>query len=333
MMTFCEECREMVAYSIKDITMQKKVKGKEIEFIGKEAYCPCCGSGLFVSSLRDYNLKQMDNAYREIEKLIFVDQIQQILQKYNIGKRPLSELLGWGEITLSRYLEGAIPTKQYSEILLEILNDVDVMESILERNKETIADIAYKKCKEAIVKMKSTDTAATAESKIDSVVFYYFAHLSDITPLALQKLLYYAQAFHKVFNGVFLFQNDCEAWAHGPVYSEIYHRYKNFGYDPIDTAIICNNGGMGISNNEKEILDSIINNFGCYSGKVLERMTHSELPWLTTRNGLSDDASSNEIISKDLIADYFEQIKRKYNILNTSDIRDYSEDLFKKLFK
>ena len=62
-------------------------------------------------------------------------------------------------------------------------------------------------------------------------------------------------------------------------------------------------------------------------------MTHSEHPWLVTRNGLSDDKPSNEIIDKELISNYFEQIKQKYNMLNTSDIRDYSKDLFEKLFK
>lgn len=42
---------------------------------------------------------------------------------------------------------------------------------------------------------------------------------------------------------------------------------------------------------------------------------------------------SNEIIDKELISNYFEQIKQKYNMLSTSDVRDYSKDLFEKLFK
>ena len=62
-------------------------------------------------------------------------------------------------------------------------------------------------------------------------------------------------------------------------------------------------------------------------------MTHSEHPWLIARNGLSDDSPSNRIIEKDLIEKYFEEIKRKYNMLNTSDVRDYSKELFEKLFR
>ena len=57
---------------------------------------------------------------------------------------------------------------------------------------------------------------------------------SDITPLALQKLLYYAQGFFKAFTGEYLFHNNCEAWVHGPVYRSVYYKYKNYGYNPIE---------------------------------------------------------------------------------------------------
>jgi uncharacterized phage-associated protein len=334
MMTFCEECREIVPYQIKDVSMEKEIKGKKIKFEGREAYCPQCDSNLFVASLRDYNLKQLDIAFRIVENLITVEGIQQILDKYNIGKRPLSTLLGWGEVTLTRYLDGAIPTKQYSEKLFGILTNPNIMELALERNKTIIAEAAYKKCNEAITKVKNAELLELSlENKIDSVTKYLLLNLMEITPLALQKLLYYVQGFNKVFNGTFLFIDDCMAWAHGPVYSEIYHKYKDFGYNPIDITVSYNETELNISNSEKEVLDSVIRNFGCYSGKILERMTHSEHPWLFARKGLSDDKPSNEIIDKELISNYFEQIKQKYNMLSTSDVRDYSKDLFEKLFK
>ena len=36
-------------------------------------------------------------------KIISKKEIEQILEKYNIGKKPLSLLLGWGEVTVIRY--------------------------------------------------------------------------------------------------------------------------------------------------------------------------------------------------------------------------------------
>ena len=218
--------------------MEKEIKGKKIKFEGKEALCPTCKESLFVASIRDYNLKQLDIAYRTEENLVTADEIQQILDNYNIGKRPLSVLLGWGEVTLTRYLDGAIPTKQYSEKLFEILNNPESMASILENNKELIAEAAYKKCKEAIGRIKCSELLElSSESKIDRITKYLLINSSEITPLALQKLLYYTQGFNKIFNGKFLFKNDCQAWSHGPVYNEVYIKYRNFGYNPIDLTI------------------------------------------------------------------------------------------------
>lgn len=332
MMTFCEECHDMVAYLTEDIMMEKVVKGKFIKFEGRRAYCPTCKNDLYVDSIHDYNLTQLDAAYRKAEKLITVEEILSLLEMYDIGKRPLACLLGWGEVTLNRYVDGAIPTRNYSNTLFEILNDSKAFENLLEKNRDAISDVAYNKSKAAISHAQQSAFKESAdENKIESVAKYLLLNLKEVTPLALQKLLYYSQGFVKVFKGKYLFKNDCEAWVHGPVYADVYHKYKRFGCDPIDVTMPFNMNELNITSSEKEVLDSVINHFGCYSGKVLEKMTHSESPWLETRAGLSDSDLSKEVIQKDLIASYFEKIKQKYDMLNTSDIKDYSRDLFFKL--
>jgi len=335
MIGFCEKCHDMVECSAREVNKIKSIKGKEITYTGKEAYCSECGNEIFVADVRDYNLRMLDKVFREQEKLIPVSDIKIILEKYNIGKRPLSLLLNWGEGTVTRYLNGDIPTKQYSEALKRILVDSNYMAEILEQNKDKIKNHAYSLCKQALERIEN-DTVQKKfelenEGKIESVVKYLLIHCSEITPLALQKLLYYAQGFYKVFHGEYLFKEDCEAWVHGPVYRNVYHKYKDHGYNPIEE----NNSeyeGFVLTEAEKEIIDSITTNFGCYSGKILERMTHIETPWRVTRKGLGEHESSDRIINKELIADYFSGIKSKYNMLNISDIKDYSADLFKKLY-
>jgi putative zinc finger/helix-turn-helix YgiT family protein len=328
---FCEKCHEMVEYSIKEVKKEKNIKGKNIKYIGKEAYCNECGSEIFVPEIRDYNLAMLDKAYREKEGLISVAEIELILKKYDVGKRPLSLLLGWGEGTLTRYLDGDIPSKQYSDILKRLLSDSNYMKEILEQNKDKITDLAYRRISNALEKNEIAVETIEPEDKIDYVVKYLLTNSLDITPLALQKLLYYAQGFYKAFTGEFLFHNNCEAWVHGPVYRSIYYKYKDYGYNPIEEKNY-NYGEIKLTAVEKELLDSIIRNFGCYSGKVLEKMTHVEEPWRATRKGLSDNEGSDRIIAKELIAKYFNEIKSKYDMLNISDIRDYSTDLFSKIY-
>ena len=45
-------------------------------------------------------------------------EIKLIIEKYNIGKRPLSIILGLGEVTITRYLnDDSKPNSQISELL------------------------------------------------------------------------------------------------------------------------------------------------------------------------------------------------------------------------
>ncbi len=65
---FCENCRDMVDYSVKAVNKEKTIKGKTIRYVGKEAYCEACKEEIFVAEIRDYNLMQLDTAYREVEE-------------------------------------------------------------------------------------------------------------------------------------------------------------------------------------------------------------------------------------------------------------------------
>ena len=96
----------------------------------------------------------LDKAYREQENLISVSEIENILEKYDIGKRPLSLLLGWGEGTLTRYLNGDIPTMQYSDVLKRILESPYQMSEVLEQNKDKITERAYNLCKSPMEKVE-----------------------------------------------------------------------------------------------------------------------------------------------------------------------------------
>ena len=188
---FCEKCRDMVEYYVKTVDKEKEIKGRKLKYVGKVAYCDECKEEIFVPEIRDYNLRALDDAYREAENLIKVDDIEQILEKYDIGKRPLSLLLGWGEGTLTRYVGGDTPTKPYSDLLKRILVDEDYYREILKDNKDKISDVAYSKSINAVenISIKS----GVVINKLESAVKYLLMQTSEITPLALQKLLYFAQ--------------------------------------------------------------------------------------------------------------------------------------------
>lgn len=326
---FCEECRKDVNFVVIEKQMIATIKGETYNYNGKIAHCLDCNSEIYVDEINDFNLKALYDEYRKKNNIISLDKILNICYKYKIGKRPLSLLLGWGEQTFSRYCDGDIPTKQYSDILKKIYEDPFFYNQILEENKNNLkTEVAYKKSKIAVEKLINKKDL-TKKSKINTVVNYLLDKCEDVTPLALQKLLYYIQGFYYAFNNKFLFVEDCQAWTHGPVYPEVYHKYKDYKFDSIECNTKINDSVFMSS--EIAILDSIVKNFCCYSGKVLEKFTHSEYPWLSARGSLTEIEASNQIIYKEDIGKYFKMVKEKYNMINPNDIESYTQKMFKQI--
>ncbi|MHA4096156.1 type II toxin-antitoxin system antitoxin SocA domain-containing protein [Bacillus cereus] len=326
MLTFCEFCRDMVNYSVEDVSKITVIRGKEYRYIGKETFCKECESNIFVSEIRDYNLEQLDHVYRKQEQLVTISQINEILEKYKIGKRPLSLLLGWGEVTLTRYINGDIPTKQYSDILKRLGSEPSFMLDILEKNKDLITQKAYKVSKEAIAKLQ--ENISTKGTKIEEVAQYILSKNDDLTPLALQRLLYYAQGFCKVFTGAYLFEEDCEIGSRGPVYRVVLDKYKVYRYDNLE--VNCEDIKY-LTETEKELLDCIITTLGAYSGKSLEKMIQFDLISKIDDSELEDYESSKFILEKEEIDNCFNRIKQAYNLVQVSDIKQYSIEVFIKL--
>ena len=158
----------------------------------------------------------------------------------------------------------------------------------------------------------------------------WFLAKKSMTHKKLQKLCYYAQAWYcALYDGTPLFEDEIQAWVHGPVYRDIYYRYRDYHFDPIASASDFDD--TILTTQEKTVFDSVINYFCCYSGKVLEHFTHNETPWLSARKDLSASAPSERIITQESIHEYFSAIKDKYHMVTPNDIRVYAQDMFTNL--
>ena len=127
----------------------------------------------------------------------------------------------------------------------------------------------------------------------------------SMTPLKLQKLLYYAQAWHLLAFDKPLFDEDMQAWAHGPVVPSVYHEFKEYGFN----SILEYKGAEEIDEESEAILSQVADIYGEFSAKRLEAMTHQEAPWRDARGGLAPEARCEAVIPKDAIKAYF---KRTY---------------------
>ena len=327
-LAFCEYCMNENEYDVHKENKISILKDEEISYMAKEAVCNNCGNEIFVSDICDYNLKTLYDEYRKKHNIIKVIELKNITIKYCINAEALSLLLGWRKETISRYLDGDMIANSHYDILKKIYENPAYYSIILQTNKERIEPIDYNRSRQAV---KSALSKSITEEKIDAVIKYLLIRCEDFTPLTLQKLLYYVQAFYFVFTDKFIFNEDCEASMRGPLFTNVYERYQQFGYEEINKEILANDK-LNLEDVERNVVESVIKFYSCYSGKILEQMTRNESPWILTRTNVINENNKNEktnrIIEKNLIAEYFKGIKEKYNMINLLDIQKYSRDLF-----
>lgn len=122
-----------------------------------------------------------------------------------------------------------------------------------------------------------------------------------LTPLKLQKLMFYADAWHMALYGEEATDERFQAWVHGPVALSQYYRFKDYRWKPISEDI----RRPVVSDRLKSHLDEIINVFGSETAVALEIMTHRETPWREARGGLADDEPCNNFISKETTREFY----------------------------
>jgi uncharacterized phage-associated protein len=126
-----------------------------------------------------------------------------------------------------------------------------------------------------------------------------------LTNLKLQKLLYYAQAWHWALNDGGLFEEDFQAWVHGPVLPSQYRRFSDYQWRPILEEVERPALSEAIENHLNEILDV----FGSETAVALELMTHKEKPWREARGDLPPHEPSTARISKTTMRDYYRSLQ------------------------
>ncbi|MGB3337472.1 MAG: type II toxin-antitoxin system antitoxin SocA domain-containing protein [Devosia sp.] len=122
-----------------------------------------------------------------------------------------------------------------------------------------------------------------------------------MTHLKVQKLLYFSQAyflanFHKP-----LFEEDFEAWAHGPVLPSVFKEFSGNGWEALPTR----DEPPTIPKAVALYLEEVYQKFSVFSAKQLEKISHQHDPWIRARGDLPPEARCNEIIPKDHIEEFY----------------------------
>lgn len=133
-----------------------------------------------------------------------------------------------------------------------------------------------------------------------------FLTISEMTNKKLQKLCYYAKAWHLALYDENLIEEQFQAWVHGAVQPALYQFYKPYGFSEIKRV----DSFVGIPETFLDFAREIYSSYGHLSGDELERLNHQEDPWIIARGGCKPwESCTTEISEEDMKSYYRKQMQ------------------------
>lgn len=132
----------------------------------------------------------------------------------------------------------------------------------------------------------------------------WFLSKESMTHKKLQKLCYYAQAWSYAICPAPISDAVFEAWIHGPVCSELYQKYKGYGFNYIPMAA----APTSFTPDEEAFLADVWETYGDMSANALEALSHSEPPWQKARIGMEPGMRGGRRISPKDMEEYYRSI-------------------------
>lgn len=119
----------------------------------------------------------------------------------------------------------------------------------------------------------------------------------------LQKLCYYAQAWHFTWTERRLIEEDFQAWRNGPVCPELFFAHQ--GKFMIESQDLPKGNPAKLDDDEKDSVDRVLEGYGEDEPYYLRQQTHSEAPWIKARHGLDKDAEGHEVITLESMGEFY----------------------------
>jgi uncharacterized phage-associated protein len=133
------------------------------------------------------------------------------------------------------------------------------------------------------------------------VATYILKQQGEMSAMKLQKLVFYSQAWHLVWDEEPLFGERIEAWANGPVCRDLYDVHR--GQFAVSSWPQGKVGSLSAS--ERETIDVVLGTYGSKPGAWLSDLTHMESPWVDARGNLPPGARGSAEITHAAMAEYY----------------------------
>lgn len=293
---------------------QGVVKGEIVDY--EEIFYTCPASNeeeneFVPAAVMDQNLLRARDSYRKIKGLLTSNEIAEIRNFYELTQSEFSNLLGWGDVTVTRYESKNIQDETYDNLMkMARENPLFTLQS-LEKHKAKFTEDKYRKIRSKVVKrvedlgiqylkiqeINSIYAKYNEESdyngyklldlnKLASVIGYFANFSSYLYKVKLMKLLWYADAVHFKRYGRSITGLVYRHMPYGALplgYDEIIHLptvkvQEEITHDDISYKILPN-AEVNISNftlEELNVLEMITSKFKDYRAKEIVDYMHQE---------------------------------------------------------
>jgi uncharacterized phage-associated protein len=139
---------------------------------------------------------------------------------------------------------------------------------------------------------------------VKDVASYILSARGPMSAMKLQKLCYYSQAWHLVWEDRALFDAQVQAWANGPVIPDLYRLHR--GQLSVSAADIEGDPDA-LDAGEAGSIDTVLDFYGDMTAHQLSELTHRERPWLGAREaaGVDPMERSSAVIAQSAMQEYY----------------------------
>jgi len=133
------------------------------------------------------------------------------------------------------------------------------------------------------------------------VAAYILENQGEMSAMKLQKLVYYSQAWHLVWDEKPLFAERIEAWANGPVVPKLYQVHRG----QFSVHSWSHGDSSKLTPSQRGSIEAVLKFYGDKTGSWLSELTHREHPWRDARAGLAPGERGQHEITKAALAEYY----------------------------
>ena len=323
MKSYCPTCEKVTDLEEISKEVSFTVRGEEIKLNRNVMHCYTCGDDFEDASSDNDPLPIVYAEYRKRKNYLTPQEISGFRKKYDLSQKELSDLVGIGTATLSRYENGSLQEESHDKLLQYVFR-ADNLKRLIKSSQNNLPmekiqgilskldievvknrlDYFYEDFVDKSIDSFSGNTKFNGEKLLNMVLF--FCENAGEYPSKLNKLLFYSDFLSYKLNRISISGSRYAHASFGPV-PNCYRTFYGFISD-LDGPIMEKEVDFGeyigckyisvlapdlsvFSEIERNILLRIRRHFFNYSAKRIEEESHKEAAWINTRDGQLIDYS------------------------------------------